>query len=298
MCFRIKQLFFWAAYRIDQCVPRPIGVLLRNRCWPWRLVLDAVELHLADRCNMNCTGCSHFSPFAAAWFARADQVGRDLALLRSKFAGGIRHVNLLGGEPLLNREIGAILERVRETCPEALITVVTNGINLLDQPAEFWTMCRRVRLRLNLTLYGPMMPKRRLIEEKCARENVALRVQEGTVFFARMVPEGTANARKSFRFCRRTTYCPYLRDGRLYTCAQAYHIRDFVQAARRAGRVVADVVDEGLDLHDPALTGKKILHALMTPGPVCRLCAAQMRLMPWSNGSKDVRDWCLERGDR
>ena len=297
MCFRIKQLFFWAAYRIDQCVPRPIGVLLRNRCWPWRLVLDAVELHLADRCNMNCTGCSHFSPFAAAWFARADQVGRDLALLRSKFAGGIRHVNLLGGEPLLNREIGAILERVRETCPEALITVVTNGINLLDQPAEFWTMCRRVRLRLNLTLYGPMMPKRRLIEEKCARENVALRVQEGAVFFARMVPEGTANARKSFRFCRRTTYCPYLRDGRLYTCAQAYHIRDFVQAARRAGRVVADVVDEGLDLHDPALTGKKILHALMTPGPVCRLCAAQMRLMLWSNGSKDVRDWCLERGD-
>ena len=293
MIFRLKQLFFWIAYRLDQFLPTSIGVLFRNRCWPWRLVLDAVELHLADRCNMNCTGCSHFSPFAAEWFADVDQVGRDLAALREKFKGGIRHVNLLGGEPLLNADVCAILCRVKESCPEAQVTLVTNGLNLLEQPAMFWETCRRVHVRLNLTLYGPVAAKCAQIEQKCLSENVPLRVQRGDVFFARMVPKGTSSAQRSFRFCRKTTYCPYLRGGRLYTCAQAYHIRDFVRAVRASGREMNEVVDEGIDVRDAFWSGKKVLRYLMTPSIVCQYCAERMRLMPWSNGSRDVRDWCF-----
>jgi hypothetical protein len=244
---------------------------------------------------MNCTGCSHFSPFAAEWYADANRAAADLALLRSKFTGGIRHVNLLGGEPLLNKDVCAIIERVKEVCPESLITIVTNGIALLEQPAAFWEACRHHRVRLNLTLYGPMVPKRRMIEVKCAEERVSLRVQEGNVFFARMVPDGTADARRSFRFCRKTTYCPYLRDGHLYKCAQAYHIRDFVCAVKRSGRDMADVFDDGLDLESTKLGGLGILRYLMTPGDVCRCCAECERLMGWSNGSRDVTDWFFQK---
>ena len=293
MAFRLKQVILWVLYRVDQWLPLWLGVYLRNRCWPWRLVLDAVEIHLADRCNMNCTGCSHFSPFAAEWFADVDRIGRDLMSLQAKFKGGIRHVNLLGGEPLLNKEVCAILDRVNETCPKAQITVVTNGINLLDQPAMFWKACRRTHVRINLTLYGPMVPKRMLIEQKCLSEGVSLRVQKGDVFFARMVPEGTVHARKAFRFCRKTTYCPYLREGRLYKCAQSYHIRDFAQAVRAAGYAMTEPADEGLDVANTALTGRDILRYLMSPGTVCRYCSERERLMVWSNGSRDVRDWCV-----
>ena len=295
MLFRLKQILFWIAYRVDQHLPLSLGVLLRNRCWPWRLVLDAVELHLADRCNMNCTGCSHFSPFAAEWFADVDQIGQDLASLRTKFKGGIRHVNLLGGEPLLNKNVCAILHHVKETCPEAQITLVTNGISLLEQPTMFWAACRDAHVRLNLTLYGPMAAKRSLIEQKCLNENVPLRVQKGDVFFARMVPEGTAPAQKAFRFCRKTTYCPYLREGRLYRCAQAFHIKDFAQAVRKSGYAMNEVADEGIPVQDISWTGKKILRYLMTPGAACRYCSERVRLMAWSNGSKDVRDWCFSQ---
>ena len=293
MVFKIKQMILWVAYRVDQWLPGWFGVCIRNRCWPWRPVLDAVELHLADRCNMNCTGCSHFSPFAGEWYASVENIGRDLRVLRAKFAGGIRHVNLLGGEPLLNRDFCAIIECVREVCPKARITVVTNGIGLLGQPEEFWDACRRTRARINLTLYGPMIPKCAEIERRCGEEKVVLRVQKGDVFFARMLPDGTADANASFRFCRKTTYCPYLREGRLYKCAQAYHIRDFVRAVRASGREMADVVDHGLDLQDERTDGMDILKYLMTPGIACRYCSEKMRMMAWSNGSHDVADWCF-----
>ncbi len=296
MVFKIKQMILWVAYRVDQWLPRGLGVCIRNRCWPWRPVLDAVELHLADRCNMNCTGCSHFSPFADEWYASVEDVGRDLRMLRAKFPGGIRHVNLLGGEPLLNRDVCAIIDRVKTECPEALVTVVTNGLVLLEQPPEFWEVCRRTGVRLNLTRYKPVVPKRGAIEERCRQERVPLRVQKGAEFFARMVPDGTVDVTAAFRFCRKTTYCPYLREGRLYRCAQAYHIRDFVRAVRDSGTEMSDVFDNGLDLRKTDLRGMGILRHLMTPGAVCRFCADRVRLMAWSNGSKDVRDWCLKRG--
>ena len=80
-------------------------------------MLDAVELHLADRCNMNCTGCSHFSPFADEWYASLDQIAEDLKLLSSKFDGRIRHINVLGGEPLLNKNLSAIFSWIRAAFP-------------------------------------------------------------------------------------------------------------------------------------------------------------------------------------
>ena len=258
-------------------------------------MLDAVELHLADRCNMNCTGCSHFSPFADEWYASLDQIAEDLKLLSSKFDGRIRHINVLGGEPLLNKNLCAIISWIRAAFPRAVITMVTNGIALLDQRKDFWEMCRRVRLRINITLYSPMDTKCEAIERKCTEEGVSFRVQKGNEFFAKMIPDGTGDARKSFRFCRNTTYCPYLRDGCLFKCAQSYHIRDFIRATRRSGLGIEDIHDEGIDLRTTELRGMGILRYLMSPGVVCRFCADHVRLMPWSNGSRDVRDWYLDK---
>ena len=295
MIFRVKQFLLAVLYRLDQHLPLWLGVCLRNRCWPWRPVLDAVELHLADRCNMNCTGCSHFSPFAEEWFPDEEQIARDLSVLRERMAGGIRHVNLLGGEPLLHANVCSIVRRVREICPRARITLVTNGMLLLRQTDEFWEMCRQARVRLNFTLYGPMSEKREAIEARCRAEGIPLRVQRGEVFFARMVPDGSSDPERAFRFCRKGMYCPYLREGRLYKCAQAYHVRDFIREARKAGVETADVVDEGLDINDTRHSGMGILRYLMTPGKVCCCCSESMRLMPWSSGSRDVRDWFRHR---
>lgn len=288
MIFRMKQVILSCLYWLDQQVPADIGIWLRNRCFPWYPVLDVVEFHLTDQCNMNCTGCSHYSPFAEKWLADRESVQRDLAALRMKFKGGIRHVNLLGGEPLLHPDLIGFLRCVKETCPETLVTIVTNGILLLKQSEEFWQACRDVGCRINVSLYGPVAAQRADIEAKGRRERVPIRINVSDVFFARMVPDGSVCAKSAFRFCRRTTYCPYLREGRLYPCAQAYHIRDFARACKKELEA-----DAGIDIHS-SIGAVAILRYLLTPSVVCRYCKDRARLMRWRNSSHDVSEWLFD----
>lgn len=298
MVFRLKQLILALAYRLDQWVPRALGIWLRNRATPWRPVLDAVELHVVDQCNMNCTGCSHFSPFARPWMADPATVLADLAALRAKFRGGIRHINLLGGEPLLHPGLSDLMVRIRALAPESCITVVTNGL-LLRQPAlaeAFLAACRQVRARIKWTLYPPLAAQRAAIEARLRAAGVVYRIETGDTFWARMVPDGSAPARRAFRFCRRTTYCPYLREGRLYPCAQAFHIRDYARVQPLGGALPAFGLDRdptrlGLDFRVPEVTAHDILLFLMSPGPVCRYCSDSVRHMAWSHASRDPSDW-------
>lgn len=310
MIFRLKQLFFWIVYRLDQRLPKALGVAARNRCWPGRLVLDAVELHLVDRCNMNCAGCSHFSPFAPAWQADVETIVRDLTALKAKFVGGIRHVNLLGGEPFLHPNLCGIIARVKEVCPDALVTVVTNGLTIAadlsrmgtrSSPGEdtvtgrFLQVCRQCGVRVKWTMYPPLADRRAEFEALFRQAGVEMRVEAADEFWARMVPTGTVDSKRAFRFCRAMMYCPYLREGRLYRCAQECHLRDFIREVRQIGASAEDYVPApGLDVHSTTLTGKDILSWLMTPGPSCRYCADHVRTMAWRRGG-DITDTFLEK---
>ncbi len=301
MAFWMKRMFFWVVFRLDQMLPPSLGVLVRNRTWPWgRPVLDAVELHVTDHCNMNCTGCSHFSPFSPKWFADIPSTLRDLKALRARFRR-IRHVNLLGGEPLLHPRCGDLVAGVRSVCPDAVITVVTNGLALrpaqdgADGPsavaAAFLSACRESRARVKWTLYPPMRAFRRQVQEMFRKAGVSLRIEEGDEFWARLVPEGNVDVRKAFRFCRRMMYCPYLRDGHLYTCAQAYHLKD---VAAKAGFAAPPA--GGMDVYDDALTGREMLRRLMSPCAACAYCADSVRLMRWSRGGTDAAEWMRRDG--
>ena len=97
---------------------------------------------------------------------------------------------------------------------------------------------------------------------------------------------------KSMRLCRKMTYCPYLRDGRLYTCAQAYHIKDYIKLYEtETGNQGKMTASAGLDVHDEANDGWTILRYLMTPCETCRFCADRVRGIPWTQGFRSVRDW-------
>ena len=64
---------YWLSARVH---PR-YGMYLLNRSLPFgRPVLDYLEFHLADHCNLNCAGCLHYAPFADKRFADVETVRR------------------------------------------------------------------------------------------------------------------------------------------------------------------------------------------------------------------------------
>lgn len=100
------------------------------------------------------------------------------------------------------------------------------------------------------------------------------------------------NAKNVMRFCRKTTYCPNLRDGRIYTCAQAYHIKDYIKLyEKETGQESKMVPSAGIDVYCEANDGWSILKYLMTPCETCRFCADSFRYITWSNKKSVALDW-------
>lgn len=80
--------------------------------YPYKAVLPELmqlEVHLADHCNLNCKGCSHFSNLvSSAKFADFNQFRKDILQLTHYFSQ-IHTFFLLGGENLYCIRMSAIL---------------------------------------------------------------------------------------------------------------------------------------------------------------------------------------------
>ena len=292
LLFEIKQRTLGVLYSIDQMLPKRLGICIRNRFAPWRKpILDVVEIHLTDHCNLNCVGCLHFTPLAKKWFADAQVVKRDLKALREKFRY-IRHVTLLGGEPLLHPEYEKFVAVVKEVSPESLVTIVTNGVMLKgDVLDRFLRVCAENRVRVKWTVYPPIEHRREELVRAFKDARVEMFMVDVGDFYVKMLPDG-GNPKSALRLCRNSTYCPYLRDGRLYTCAQAYHIRDYIAAWKReTGEESKMRPSKGLDVHDSKLDGWAALEYLMTPCETCRFCADSLRFVKWGHCTGSVKEW-------
>jgi hypothetical protein len=58
-----------------------------------------------DHCNLNCKGCTAFSPVAEEKFMDVNMFERDCERLAELTGGKIELIDLLGGEPLLHPKI-------------------------------------------------------------------------------------------------------------------------------------------------------------------------------------------------
>ena len=279
---KIKQILLGILNRIDVCLPLWAGIRMRNR-WLFRPVLDYVEFHLADHCNMNCAGCTHYSPYLAQGFAELDAIRRDFSRLAEMFAN-VRHVRIMGGEPLLHPDVESCLDIVRTALPRSRVTVATNGLLLASRSASFWEACRRLRIGVDFTVYPPMAAREDEIRELCRREHVALRVSRNGAFLAKLDPSGRQPPKTAFRACRRGAYCPFLRDGRIYPCAESC-LAGAYNAVTGAGLTV----EPGMEL--ATHSALDVLKYLMCPVFSCRHCSAKHRTFEWHHVGTRPEDW-------
>lgn len=111
------------------------------------------EVALAEHCDLNCAGCDHFSPLAEPEFADFEETERAFARLSLLFHGHAKEIHLLGREPLLHPDLVKFFKMARENFPDAVIDVTTNGLQLLNQPEEFWVACRENNIVIRPTKY-------------------------------------------------------------------------------------------------------------------------------------------------
>ncbi len=115
--------------------------------------LRGFELHLVDHCNLNCRGCTHFSPLAEKNFLSKQDFEKDFCRLSDLTQGNVDYIHLLGGEPLLHPDILFFLKRARDFFNETAINLITNGILLKKQNDKFYETCRENKINIILTYY-------------------------------------------------------------------------------------------------------------------------------------------------
>lgn len=99
---------------------RPVARLLASRLGGPPALLSAV-LYPTHRCNLRCTYCS--SPYLKTPELSTDQW---LTVIDELAAIGCRRVGILGGEPLLRADLGAMIERIRDRGMGCVLT--SNGM--------------------------------------------------------------------------------------------------------------------------------------------------------------------------
>ena len=111
------------------------------------------EVHVCEHCNLNCKGCYHFSPLAKEEFLDVVEWENDCKRLSILFDREMEFISLMGGEPLLHPKICDLLKITRKYFDIGDVSIITNGILLLDMDDDFWNTCRENNVTIRQTKY-------------------------------------------------------------------------------------------------------------------------------------------------
>lgn len=203
----------------------------------------------------------------------------------SELFANITKIRLMGGEPLLHPEINTIVALARTRLPRSEIHLVTNGVLLSQMTKDFWSVCKKNRVKIDVSRY-PLAIDFRGISELAASHGVQMELSvEISDFIATTNPKGDSNPVAAMRQCRSLWYCPFVRDGRIYPCAISA-LAHYYNAAFGA----AFPGFEGIDIHQH-ISGWTLLDALEMPISQCACCATVYRSYKWGHSKCQAEEW-------
>lgn len=251
-----------------------------------------VEVHITEHCNLNCGGCNHFSCIAEEEYLEPEQFEKDIRRLR-ELSKSYFNIKILGGEPLLHPHITGFLDITRKHFPSTPVQITTNGILLTKQPEDFWVNCHKNKITISISQY-PINLDRIEIKRLGKKHKVKI-VYTGSTAKNRMCKmpldlSGSQDMKKSFQKCAISWgCCVTLRDGRLYTCCFAAHIKFFNRYFNQNLTITAD---DYIDIYKIA-NKNEIIKFLEKPFPFCRYCKApEIKFaQPWFITKKEITEW-------
>ena len=127
--------------------------------------LIQIKIPICYHCNLNCAYCSHFSPIAPKYEMPVEVFERDLAQLKKISNNKISRISLLGGEPLLHKNIKELIKILNRYFPENEKRITTNGLLLKDMDDDFWRVCKENNIIFKYSPYAAVKNYKNLEKE-------------------------------------------------------------------------------------------------------------------------------------
>lgn len=260
--------------------PRPIQWLD-----PSKEYIHYIETNIIDRCNLNCKGCTHFAAlFGNDDFYSLDAFKRDMRKLSEDV--DIFCFRLLGGEPLLKKDLVEYIETARNYFPQTDIRLVTNGLLLPSAPPELFQAIRRNDIFLDITAYPPTVKMFDNITDTLSRNGIKFGITPPVeTFKVFMCLSGGHDPRKARAICINDT-CRFIRDGKIYKCP----VDGLAHRYAEAFGIEKLPSETGVDLF--AKNFLSMLRLLDDNIERCGWCNETARDIPWQAGVKpQAEDW-------
>ena len=256
---------------------------------PKKSFIGYMETNIVDGCNLNCKGCTHF----------AGLFGRDEIYPLENFRRDIRQLSelcdvytlrLLGGEPLLLKNVEDYIKITRKYLPDTHLQLVTNGLLIPSMPQSFFDTLRQNNFFVTVSMYPPTMKladrikklfdsngvKFGFISNFCDKFGVFLTLHSGN------------NPYKSRVACFNND-CKLLRDGKIYKCpidALVYRFAEYFGIENYPKST-------GVDLY--AQNFSAMLQMLNGNVEMCEWCGEKTRFIQWkSTNNPRIEDWLAE----
>lgn len=270
--------------------------LLKRKCKHFKFSprkrIELVEFHVSEHCNLNCVSCTHFSPLAEPEFLDYETFERDIKQFAKVTKGNVVTMNILGGEPLLNKDLPQFLSVARRYFPDTNIQLVTNGILLNEQPDSFWQCCKENGIIVSMTKYPLKLPYD-LIEKKAIDMGVSIKFfsaeKDNSSWHYKLDESGQQDKIYNFMYCHESNNCTNVYNGKLFICPIASNMHHFNKYFHKN---IPIVKEDFLDIYK-VKNLKQILKFIAKPTPICAYCNIKARTYnnKWRISKKELSEW-------
>ncbi|MGG4340430.1 radical SAM protein [Paenibacillus lautus] len=108
------------------------------------IFVKSLELHASYHCNLKCRGCMHLSPLETPGFIDIDEIIDTLTELKKYLRTDT--IRILGGEPLLNKNILDVVYKVKSVGIADKVSLTTNGTLLSKADPKIWGLLDEVEI--------------------------------------------------------------------------------------------------------------------------------------------------------
>lgn len=249
-------------------------------------MINYIETHLVEHCNLKCRGCSHFSGLAQPYFKSHDDFNKEFQALSNLTNHNIQTIRLMGGEPLLHPHLIDFCKTARALFPRSEIVLVSNGILLHQLSDEMIQELNWYQIALCVSNYGINIDR-----EKMNQFKIHYFHDKNDMYNISLDLEGAQNPIASFNGCDLVQGGWYFfKNYRLYQCCIMANIDYFINHFDVGINYSLD--DISIDIRNHSL--EEVEKFLRTPHDACRYCDTARRhnsYQHFATSKGDIKEW-------
>lgn len=257
-------------------------------------VLRYIETHITDVCNMKCNGCTHFSNICDEDKTNFEKFKKDISLLAKNF--DVTIIRLMGGEPLLKKNLNEYIDYTREKYPYSTIFIVTNGMLITKMSDATIKSIKKNNIIINISLYEPTLKIISNIERFLSENNIRHRYGRGnkkaikedyiTKFHTCL---STKEENRNEKLKCYNQYCWFLRNEKIYKCPYPA----LISILNDKYNLNFKDVDSYCDL-SKCNCGWNSIEKLSRTNSFCKYCRNQIKEYDWNNNAPELSYYLLD----